>query len=250
MAHLSTTEEFVNKLKVDNGIRRGRTAGTAVLLCPKCNRRSWGPYATKRKGRTYLRFVHTSDRTVCYTHPYPACSCGGRMVERDGESVCQRCGLVHPSPSFDCSLPFGETYALTSELAFDKSLGGTLRAKEVMEVLKDANNGWRSRMLAKVVGSGDHPFIRRALSCLSSLIIRHNLQYNHVLANDAASIARRMGAYFIMTKSRVSASRLAELSLFAAAERLGISGNFGSRITRAHGAARFLTLAKMLQVIE
>ncbi|MGB9671932.1 MAG: TFIIB-type zinc ribbon-containing protein [Candidatus Norongarragalinales archaeon] len=52
------------------------------------------------------------------------------------ERVCGNCGYVFDEPAeFDQSLPYDTTYALTSDLAYDKSLGGTLNGKALMRVI-------------------------------------------------------------------------------------------------------------------
>ncbi|MEM3361434.1 MAG: hypothetical protein QXV85_09565 [Candidatus Bathyarchaeia archaeon] len=52
------------------------------------------------------------------------------------ERVCGNCGYVFDEPmEFDESLPYDTTYALTSDLAYDKSLGGTLNGKALMRVI-------------------------------------------------------------------------------------------------------------------
>lgn len=92
------------------------------------------------------------------------------------ERVCGNCGYVFDEPAeFDEGLPYDTTYALTSDLAYDKSLGGTLNGKALMRVIAQSsiNNvlakegnlhlGLRARMIKTIVERFEPPALRAAL---------------------------------------------------------------------------------------
>ena len=82
-------------------------------------------------------------------NPRRCSSCGSTKITFDrenGEIVCTKCGLVLSSvESFENRLPFDTTYAMTNNLAFGKSLGGTLPRKELYKVIA---RGLKERMIS------------------------------------------------------------------------------------------------------
>ena len=86
----------------------------------------------RRTIREYLYEIRKSrsvSRSVSKT-PRKCSSCGGAEFAFDrenGEIVCRGCGLVAEQVQVQSQdLPFGESYALTSSIAFGRSLGQTL----------------------------------------------------------------------------------------------------------------------------
>lgn len=118
-----------------------------------------------------------------------------------GERVCGSCGAVlDSSADYDESLPYDVTYALTSELAYDKSLGGTLNGKAIMRVLakspateslaRNGNTdlGLRARMIKILTETVEPPPLSRSLKQAYALSRFHNLEgdklFNHSLGRN------------------------------------------------------------------
>jgi hypothetical protein len=71
----------------------------------------------------------------------PECT-SDSLIEVDGAIVCTECGLeVESQLTRDPRLPFDTTYALTSDLAYGKSLGGTLPLNQLHKVIVKSDNG-------------------------------------------------------------------------------------------------------------
>jgi hypothetical protein len=125
-----------------------------------------------------------------------------------GERVCGSCGAVLDYASFDESLPFDTTYALTSELAFDKSLGGTLNGKALMRVLAqspstkqllkscgNADLGLRARLIKVFVESDDPPVVKRAKARAYGFSRMYGLEADYVFNNDVGKLLHQ--AYYL-----------------------------------------------------
>jgi hypothetical protein len=125
-----------------------------------------------------------------------------------GERVCGSCGAVLDHASFDESLPFDTTYALTSELAFDKSLGGTLNGKALMRVLAqspstkqllkscgNADLGLRARLIKVLVESDDPPLVKKAKARAYEFSRTYGLETDYVFNNDVGKLLYQ--AYYL-----------------------------------------------------
>jgi hypothetical protein len=125
-----------------------------------------------------------------------------------GERVCGSCGAVLDNAKFDESLPFDTTYALTSELAFDKSLGGTLNGKALMRVLAqspsteqllkscgNADLGLRARLIKVFVESDDPPLVKKAKAKAYGFSRMYGLESDYVFNNDVGKLLHR--AYYL-----------------------------------------------------
>jgi|GEM_PF-2961449 len=112
------------------------------------------------------------------------------------ERVCGNCGYVFDEPTdFDESLPYDTTYALTSDLAYDKSLGGTLNSKALMRVIAQSsvNNelakegnlhlGLRARMIKTIAEQFEPPVLRAALKRAYELSRIHRMDSDKVFNN-------------------------------------------------------------------
>jgi hypothetical protein len=148
----------------------------------------------------------TPDRleTVC-----PECL-DTRVYEdpETGERVCGSCGAVLDHVSFDMSLPFDTTYALTSALAFDKSLGGTLNGKALMRVLAqspstkqllkscgNADLGIRARLIKVFVETDDPPVVKKAKVRAYGFSRMYGLEADYVFNNDVGKLLHQ--AYYL-----------------------------------------------------
>jgi hypothetical protein len=126
----------------------------------------------------------------------------------NGERVCGSCGAVLDHASFDESLPFDTTYALTSELAFDKSLGGTLNGKALMRVLAqspsteqllkscgNADLGLRARLIKVFVETDDPPVVKKAKVKAYGFSRMYGLEADYVFNNDVGKLLHQ--AYYL-----------------------------------------------------
>jgi hypothetical protein len=117
------------------------------------------------------------------------------------ERVCGNCGCVlEQLADYDESLPYDLTYALTSDLAYDKSLGGTLNGKALMRVIAQspasevlAKNGnidlgLRARMIKILTERFEPPALTSALKRAYDLSKAYDLEadktFNHTLGKN------------------------------------------------------------------
>lgn len=122
-----------------------------------------------------------------------------------GERVCTYCGRVMEE-NFDCdeSLPFDVTYALTSELACGRSLGGTLNGKALLKVLakspatkalakteQGTDLGLRARLIRVMTETAEPPALAKALKHSYEVSKRFNMEGNKLFNNDLGRNVRR-----------------------------------------------------------
>ncbi|MEM3628930.1 MAG: TFIIB-type zinc ribbon-containing protein [Candidatus Bathyarchaeia archaeon] len=125
------------------------------------------------------------------------------------ERVCGNCGYVFNEPvDFDESLPYDTTYALTSDLAYDKSLGGTLNGKALMRVIaqspasgelaKEGNLhlGLRARMIKVITDSTvAEALLKKAFELSKTYNINSDKLFNNFLGkkvNEAFYLCRML----------------------------------------------------------
>ena len=117
-----------------------------------------------------------------------------------GERVCGNCGTVLENMEYVNHLPFDTTYALTSDLAYDKSLGGTLNGKALMRVLArspaseplvqngNMHLGVRARLAKIMVETFEPPPLKMALKKGYELSVEYGLEgvklFNHALGKQ------------------------------------------------------------------
>ena len=129
----------------------------------------------------------------------------------NGERVCRSCGFVlEREASMIHTLPFGETYALTNNIAYGKSLGGTLSKNATYRVLartRDAENKANVpiRQIYTIAETFDPPVVINMLAYASKLLknlgFDSNDRLSAILANELGGALRRIGAF--LTISRV-----------------------------------------------
>ena len=117
-----------------------------------------------------------------------------------GERVCGYCGAVLDNVEYDESLPYDTTYALTSDLAYDKSLGGTLNGKALMRVLAqspggNADLGLRARLVKVVVETVEHPLVKKAKKKAYELSRIYGLETDYIFNNDVGRLLQQ--AYYV-----------------------------------------------------
>ena len=123
------------KLQYEEGIR-----DTDILVKRmRVSRKTLYTYRWRLKRRLQKlvkKSLHDFDgRLVC-----PECLDLSLVEDREtGEFVCTKCGLVtRQTQNFSLDLPFSTTYALTSHIAFGKSLG-SFSNREIFRVLARAS---------------------------------------------------------------------------------------------------------------
>lgn len=172
-----------------------------------------------RKGENVSKNVSKNKTRVC--------QCGSEEVYFDrenGEVVCTKCGLVLSSvESFENRLPFDTTYALTNNLAFGKSLGGTLPRKKLYEVLAKGPKGTkdlpiRSTQIQVMSSAVDPPVVKTMLNYGSKVMTELGLNRDddvcHVLSDQYGRIIRTVAAYLQISKARVQPHLVARAALY------------------------------------
>jgi ribosomal protein L37AE/L43A len=162
---------------------------------------------------------------------YPCPECGSWAVrEAMGGLICHNCGLVvEETPSLSKNLPFDETYAWVSHLAFNKSLGDTLPANRVGEVISRSRAGRRSLpariQAAKAQAYSDPPAIRRLLEQGSRLMkglgLDADTSRNHLIADALGRRLRKAGALIHLGGFSVSSQGIARAALYLTLLRFG-----------------------------
>jgi len=166
------------------------------------------------------------NKTVNKTHNRCS-SCGSTEITFDrenGEVVCTKCGLVLSSvESFENRLPFDTTYALTNNLAFGKSLGGTLPRKELYKVLARGPKGTkdlpiRSTQIQVMSSAVDPPVVKTMLNYGSKVMTELGLNRDddvcHMLSDQYGRIIRTVAAYLQISKARVQPHLVARAALY------------------------------------
>jgi hypothetical protein len=169
--------------------------------------------------------------TVAYSkYPCPECFTFSVSPDPSGNLVCHSCGLVvEETPSLSKNLPFDETYAWVSHLAFNKSLGDTLPANRVGEVISRSRAGRRSLpariQAAKAQAYSDPPPIRRLLETGSRLMkglgLDADTSRNHLIADALGRRLRKAGALIHLGGFSVSSQGIARAALYLTLLRFG-----------------------------
>lgn len=149
------------------------------------------------------------------------CSCGGSdfFVDYDhNEVVCKSCGMIVCEAEFDTRLPFNTTYALESDLAVDKSLGGTLSRKGLIRVLAKSNAtkaleekgenldlGLRARQIRVITKTIEHPQLASLLKRAYEVTKRFNMEDDKLFNNDLGKNIRR--TFWLMKELGLEKSR-------------------------------------------
>jgi len=172
-------------------------------------------------------------------------SCGGKLVSRDGEVVCSRCGLVWSVENSADYVPFPEHESSDGEgthfeghwqpgntLAFLKGLGDPALAnsrgkgKALMRILAKSPNGaadlgLRARQVKSMVEWEDPPQLRRVLSRISLLLTQMGQRENWLLADYVGNLARKIVAFKLLTGQMVKAN-VGDAVVAYAVEKFGL----------------------------
>jgi len=205
-------------LLVELGLSREQIAKATGLK--KSSLRVYFSNIRKKNGEA----VKTVNKTVNKTR---LCQCGSEEVYFDrenGEVVCTKCGLVLSSvESFENRLPFDTTYALTNNLAFGKSLGGTLPRKELYKVIARGPEGTndlpiRSTQIQVMSSAVDPPVVRTMLSYGSKIMTELGLNRDddvcHVLSDQYGKVIRTVAAFIQISQTRVQPHLVARAALY------------------------------------
>jgi hypothetical protein len=129
------------------------------------------------------------------------------LVKSNGELVCIHCGFVcDEERSFNPNLPFDETFAFESKLAFGRSLGGTLPHGQLSRVIARSSNGSkdlpiRAIHLKTIVESVEPPQAMKLKAEISGLLKRYGLygedynEFNHLLGDKAGHMAETVARF-------------------------------------------------------
>lgn len=159
------------------------------------------------------------------------------------EYVCSNCGLVVDAEGYDLSLSFDTTYALTSELAYGKSLGGTLGYQGIVRVLAkspstaelaklgNAHLGTRARIAQIIMETVEPQPIRDALRKARDLSLKYGFQNEYVFNNHVGILVKRSYIFsHYLAGTPTFKHRLAETCFWMALRKFG----------KANLACRFL----------
>ena len=134
-----------------------------------------------------------------------------------GERVCHSCGLVLPGDERDERLPFDTTYALESDLAADKSLGGTLPKKGYLQVLARSSKGSedlgiRARQTRVMAETSEHPSLVKMLKRAYEVSKRFNLEGDFTFNNDLGRNVRRV--FWLARELEINVNSAAETAFW------------------------------------
>jgi len=150
----------------------------------------------------------------------------------NGERVCKSCGYVlEREASMNHTLPFDETYALTSNIAFGKSLGGTLSRNATYRVLaktRDAESKANVpiRQITTITETVDPPIVKNMLAYSSRLLkalgFTPENNISAVLAHDLGGILRKVGGFLAVSKIEVQPFMLVRAAIWVTLEKFGL----------------------------
>lgn len=114
----------------------------------------------------------------------------------------------------DNSLPFDSTFALTSGIAWGKSLGETLRSIKgkslVHSVIAEAPQGKKDLPIRAIhirtITRTDSPFIRSALNHASTTLRTLFVEEDHLVGNDVGNLIRKVGYVTLTTMKTIDFS--------------------------------------------
>ena len=134
-----------------------------------------------------------------------------------GERVCHNCGLVLPSDERDERLPFDTTYALESDLAVGKSLGGSLPRKSLYQILARSDNGSedlgiRARHIRVMAETNDPPSLVKMLGKAYDVSKHFNLEGDFIFNNDLGKNVRR--AFWLARELEININSAAETAFW------------------------------------
>ena len=128
----------------------------------------------------------------------------------NGECVCRSCGLViEQEADMVQTLPFDTTYALTSNMSFGKSLGGTLPRQQLFKVLAKAPAGTldlpiRSTQIQVISSAVDPPLVKKMLEygsrMLKDLGLDRDTDECHLFADQYGRLLRKIAGFIQVSR--------------------------------------------------
>jgi hypothetical protein len=171
----------------------------------------------------------------------PECFQKSVILDKEtGERVCTNCGFVveeDPESKISTDIPFGtdekpNTYALTSHIAYGKSLGFTASRNHLFRVLarvsmrnhdsagriEDGEFQIPIRQIQTITETVDPPIVRAMLNYGSRLLkelgLDEDKDRNHILADRYGRLLRKIAAYLTISKSNLQPHQAARAALF------------------------------------
>jgi len=193
-------------------------------------------YENRLRKKLVTRLKQVSPERLRFVCP----ECLEARIREDpetGEHVCMNCGFIADESKISETIPFGtedepNTYALTSHIAYGKSLGFTMPkshlyrvvAKVSMENAKEAplENAEKIpipiRQIQTITETVDPPIVRSMLNYGSRLLkelgFDGDTDSNHVLADSYGRLLRKIGAYIMVSKSNLQPYQATRATLF------------------------------------
>jgi len=184
---------------------------------------------TVRRYRYRLRNLSQDWTKFC-----PECYSPDVWLDRErGEHVCRSCGfVVEEEAGMVHTLPFDETYALESNIAFGKSLGNTLNIQKTYRVLAKLRSRENDqgkipiRQITTLTQTVDPPVVRNMLSYGSRMLKQLGLEKDtescHLLADRLGRTLRKIGAFLHVSRMQVRPYMLARAAVYVVLSRRGM----------------------------
>jgi len=175
---------------------------------------------------------------VAYFDYCPECFQKSVILDKEtGERVCTNCGFVIEEDEAKMSkdIPFGtdekpNTFALTSNIAYGKSLGFTASRNHLFRVLARTSNRNQAgrvddgelqipiRQIQTITETVDPPIVRAMLNYGSRLLkqlgLSEDKDHNHILADSYGRLLRKIAAYLTISKAKLQPHMAARAALF------------------------------------
>ena len=177
---------------------------------------------------------------VAYFDYCPECFSKSVVLDREtGEYVCTNCGYVieEYGSRMSKAIPFGteeepNTFALTSHIAYGKSLGFTMPKSHLFRVVaenikkrmnRSGNVGGDKipipiRQIQTITETVDPPIVKSILNYGSRLLKEFGFDgdtdSNHVFADRYGRLLRKIGAYIMVSKANLQPYQAARAALF------------------------------------
>jgi len=190
----------------------------------------------------------------------PECFMETVHLDREtGERVCRNCGLVvERAPTFSVNLPFDTTYALTSNIAFGKSLGNTIRPKELYKVIAKGPNGRkdlpiRATQIQVITSAVDPPKVRSILNYGSKLLrelgLDRDTDFNHVFADRYGRLLRLSASIIQVSKLKLQPYLMARAILYQLLQKTD-EKKARELLERHRPPAKYVAIANILSIAE
>ena len=187
------------------------------------------------KVETIRQYKHRLSKKLVDVDKFcPECMEKTVIFDREhGEYVCTKCGLVvERVMNLSENLPWDTTYALTSNIAFGKSLGDTLPRRYLHRVIAKSpadvkDLPVRSTQIQIVNSAVDPPIVRRMLSYGSRLLrglgMDRDTELCHTFADRYGRLLRKLAAFLQVAKLKVQPHMVARAALYHQLKETGLN---------------------------